>query len=96
VYYEGLSMKPEERVRRLLEFLGAGAGDETVRRCVESASFERLSRGRQRGQEDPSSFFRKGIVGDWQNVFTEEDKRVFKEEAGDLLIKLGYEESDQW
>jgi hypothetical protein len=67
-----------------------------VRRCVESASFERLSRGRQRGEEDPSSFFRKGIAGDWQNVFTEEDKRVFKEEAGDLLIKLGYEESDQW
>jgi hypothetical protein len=96
VQYEGLSMKPEERVRRLLEFLGAEAGDETVRRCVESASFERLSRGRQRGEEDPSSFFRKGIAGDWQNVFTEEDKRVFKEEAGDLLIKLGYEESDQW
>ena len=90
------SREPEERVRRLLEFLGAEAGDETVRRCVESASFERLSRGRQRGEEDPSSFFRKGIAGDWRNVFTEEDKRVFKEGAGGLLIKLGYEESDQW
>jgi hypothetical protein len=96
VRYEDLLERPHEEVRRLLEFLGAGATDEIVKQCVSSASFERLSRGRQRGEEDPSSFFRKGIAGDWQNVFTEEDKRVFKEEAGDLLIKLGYEESNQW
>jgi hypothetical protein len=67
-----------------------------VKQCVSSASFERLSRGRQRGEEDPSSFFRKGIAGDWQNVFTEEDKRVYKEEAGSLLIELGYEDDNHW
>jgi hypothetical protein len=96
VRYEGLLKRPEEEVRRLLEFLGAEATDETVRRCVESASFERLSRGRERGQEDPSSFFRKGVSGDWCNVFTEEDKRIFKELAGGLLIKLGYEKDNHW
>ena len=96
VRYEDLVEKPEVAVRRLLEFLGAEAGEETVRRCVGSASFEKLAKGRKRGQEDPSSFFRKGVVGDWRNVFTERDKYVFKEEAGDLLIKLGYEEDSDW
>jgi len=98
VRYEDLLEKPEEEARRLFEFLGADASEETVNRCVESASFEKLS-GRERGQENYTLDFRKhrkGIAGDWQNVFTEEDKRIFKEEAGDLLIKLGYEESNQW
>jgi len=63
---------------------------------VGSASFEKLSRGRERGQEDPSSFYRKGVAGDWKNHFSKEDRRVFKEEAGELLIRLGYEDDLDW
>ena len=96
VRYEDLQMRPTKEIRRLLAFLGAEAGDETVRRCVSAASFEKLAQGRERGQEDPSSFFRKGVAGDWKNVFTDKDKRIFKEEAGDLLIELGYEKDDNW
>ncbi len=91
VRYEDLLSRPEEEVRRLLEFLGAGADDKTVRRCVDAASFEKLSRGRERGEEDPTSFFRKGVTGDWRNTFNEQDRRVFEETAGDLLAQLGYE-----
>jgi hypothetical protein len=96
VRYEDLLERPEEEVRRLLEFLEVEAGEETVKRCVSSASFERLSKGRQRGQEDATSFFRKGVAGDWRNAFIERDKQVFEEEAGDLLIRLGYERDDNW
>ena len=92
VRYEDLLARPEAEVRRLLEFLGADADDETVRRCVNAASFEKLSRGRERGEEDPSSFFRKGVAGDWRNTFTEQDRRVFEQAAGDLLAQLGYED----
>ncbi len=95
VRYEELLERPEEEVGRLLEFLGADASEQTVRRCVSAASFERLAGGRERGQE-AASFFRKGIAGDWKNVFTEQDKRVFKAAAGDLLIELGYEENNDW
>ena len=96
VRYEDLLERPHEEVRRLLGFLGAKADEETVRRCVSTASFEKLSKGRERGEEDPSSFFRKGIAGDWRNVFTEEDRRVFKQAAGELLIELGYEKDLEW
>jgi hypothetical protein len=96
VRYEDLLARPEEEVRRLLVFLGAEAGEEAVRRCVEAASFERLSNGRERGEEDPTSFFRKGVAGDWRNVFTEEDRHVFKTAAGELLILLGYEDDHDW
>ena len=83
-------------MRRLLGFLGADSGEEAARKCVEAASFEQLSGGRSKGEEDSSSFYRKGVAGDWRNHFTEEDRRVFKEEAGELLIRLGYERDLDW
>lgn len=95
VRYEDLLERPEEEMKRLLEFLGADASERIVRRCVDAASFEKLSEGRERGQE-AASFFRKGIAGDWKNVFTERDKQHFKAAAGDLLIELGYEENNDW
>src|SRR5215204_3274754 len=96
VRYEDLLVRPNEEVQRLLGFLGVDTDERVVERCVSSASFEKLSRGRERGQEDPSSFYRKGVAGDWRNYFSEEDRRVFKEEAGELLIRLGYEEDLDW
>lgn len=95
VRYEDLLERPAEEVRRLLEFLGADAGEKTVKRLIEKTAFKRKS-NRSRGQEDSSSRLRKGIVGDWNNVFTEEDKQIFKEVAGDVLIKLGYEKDSNW
>jgi hypothetical protein len=96
VRYEDLLKRPEQELERLLGFLGVDAGKDAVRRCVRSASFEKLSKGRKRGREDATSFFRKGVAGDWREVFTERDKHIFKQEAGDLLVKLGYEEDHDW
>ncbi len=96
VRYEELLANPVDETRRLLGFLGADAGEEAARRCVEAASFEQLSGGRAQGEEDSSSFYRKGVAGDWKNNFTEEDKEVFKREAGETLIRLGYEKDLDW
>ena len=95
VKYENLLENTSGELERLLQFLGADASEQVVKRCVDAASFERLSGGRKRGQEAPS-FFRKGVAGDWRDVFTEQNRRDFKEAAGDLLIELGYEEDDAW
>jgi hypothetical protein len=95
VRYEDLLARPEEETGRLLRFLGADAGEETVRRCVELSGFER-SAGRRRGEEDATSRLRKGVAGDWRNVFTPDDRRIFKEAAGELLVRLGYERDADW
>ena len=98
VKYEDLLERPVEEARRLFGFLGADTGEEVVRRCVEETSFEALS-GRERGGEDYGLDFRKrrkGIAGDWKNVFTERDKAVYKEVAGELLISLGYAGDNDW
>jgi len=43
-----------------------------------------------------SHTFRSGKTGDWREHFTEEHKNLFKDMAGDLLVKLGYEQNNDW
>jgi hypothetical protein len=43
-----------------------------------------------------SPTFRSGKTGEWKKYFKEEHKRVFKEVAGGLLGKLGYESNYDW
>lgn len=96
VHYEDLLEHPDKEVRRLLEFLDTCASEEIVEQCVNAASFKKWSNGRERGFEDSAAFLRKGIAGDWKNVFTDKDRRIYKEAAGDLLVKLGYAANNDW
>ena len=43
-----------------------------------------------------SRTFRSGKTGGWREHFTDEHKRLFKDVAGDLLVRLGYEQSNDW
>ena len=98
VRYEDLLQNTDEEAARLFGFLGVDAGPGVVRECTRIASFE-ASAGRERGTEDYTLGWRKhrkGVAGDWKNVFTERDKVIFKEEAGDLLMMLCYEKDDKW
>ncbi|MDD2923479.1 MAG: sulfotransferase domain-containing protein [Anaerolineales bacterium] len=47
-------------------------------------------------QPKKSHTFRSGKTGGWKSHFTEEHKNLFKDVAGDLLAKLGYEENNDW
>jgi len=43
-----------------------------------------------------SPTFRSGKTGEWRKHFTEENKKICKDVAGDLLIRLGYETDLDW
>lgn len=43
-----------------------------------------------------SGTFRKGKPGNWREHFTPANKARFKELTGDLLIRLGYEQNQDW
>jgi sulfotransferase 6B1 len=43
-----------------------------------------------------SPTFRSGKTGEWRKHFTDEHRRIFKGSAGNLLLKLGYEENNDW
>ena len=56
----------------------------------------RQTGGRKAGDEDRSSFIRKGVAGDWVNHFTKDTSKLFQELAGDALLALGYEKDPEW
>lgn len=43
-----------------------------------------------------SPTFRSGRTGEWRQYFTAEHKAAFKRVSGDLLIRLGYEQDNDW
>ncbi len=43
-----------------------------------------------------SPTFRSGKTGEWKKHFMSEHKKIFKDVAGDLLMKLGYEKDNNW
>jgi hypothetical protein len=88
--YETFLAEPVRETARLLEFLGVDATPETVRECVNAASFQQLSGGRTGGEEDPHSFFRKGVAGDWKNWFNAQQREQFNVCAGALMQRAGY------
>lgn len=92
IRYEDLLPDTPAVMADLFAFLGVAADPETVARTVEAASFERLSGGRSRGQEDAGSFFRKGVAGDWVERFGAEDAHAYGAIAGDVLRRFGYTE----
>lgn len=61
-----------------------------------SMSPDRIDRLAQRTWSDRSPTFRRGVIGDWRNHFSEEHIAAFKEMAGQHLITLGYERDLDW
>jgi Sulfotransferase domain len=45
-------------------------------------------------QKSPT--FRSGKTGEWKKYFRPEHKKIFKDVAGDLLVRLGYEKNNDW
>lgn len=90
--YEALHREPEPIVHAMFQFLGVDAGDDVVADCIQAASFERLTGGRKRGQEQAGAHLRKGVVGDWRDHFDETSRATFRRHAGDLLKQLGYDD----
>ncbi len=84
----------------LMEVFGNSWGLPVERQRVEDVtarySFERLSGGREPGEEDAKSHYRKGIHGDWRNHFTPAITGRFKALYGELLVMGGYEKNVNW
>lgn len=72
--------------------------EEAIENCIniaEKFSFKSKSK-RKKGTIKQKSHLRSGKTGEWKDLFTKEHKQEFKGLFGDVLIKLGYETSNDW
>ncbi len=91
VRYEDLHRRAEEVMRHLLHSLGHAEPYRcAMDQALQKASFEHMSGGRQRGEEDPAHFFRKGIIDDWRNHFTNEESLKFQARFLETFQTFGY------
>ncbi len=95
--YEDLLNQPFIEMSKLWNFLGVKsvdpALDQTLRDEMSSNPDEEWQSKRN---EDIASFLPKGQAGNWMRLFTEKDKAVFKEVAGEMLIRWKYEKDLSW
>jgi hypothetical protein len=84
VIYRDLHADPVGEAERLFGFLGAPTDRVLMERIAAATSFETLA-GRARGVEDPSSFLRKGVVGDWKARLHPEAADYISESCGEWM-----------
>lgn len=94
IKYEDMLANSYEEMRSMFKSLGVPFEREELKKALDGAAFARMSNGRDLGEEDPSSFYRKGVAGDWQQYFDESVEKAFREELGGrwyaLAKELGY------
>jgi hypothetical protein len=88
--FEDLILDREAAFNRLLDFLAAR---EFAPNSSRSGAVDIL---KQAIEPKKSGTFRKGRPGEWREHFTAANKALFKELAGDILIKLNYEKDNNW
>lgn len=93
--YENLNADLKSSLYQILEFLGLEARHSILDDMATKFTFEAMAK-RKPGEEDVSAHRRKGIAGDWKNYFDADISAAFKETYGDIVERLGYEESGEW
>jgi len=96
VRYEDLLAHPFDEMQKLWGFLGAQADRSLQKAVVEEMSSNPDEEWQTKRNEDIASFLPKGQAGNWQRLFTERDKSLFKEIAGEMLIQWNYEKDANW
>ena len=90
VRFEDLRQNQDHAFDLILDYLAIKGFQPRVSRSDAKASLGEAV------QPKKSGTFRSGKVGDWRQHFTQKNIDFFKQSTGDLLVKLGYEEDDNW
>lgn len=88
--FEDLILERQSSLNKLLDYLETRGYTPTLPRPQAVAALEQAIVPKKSGT------FRKGKPGNWKEHFSEQNKTLFKELAGDLLVRLGYETSMDW
>jgi hypothetical protein len=94
--YEDLLEHPYEEMKKVWEFLGVKANKSLEKTILEEMSSNPDDEWQSRRNADIASFLPKGQVGNWTRLFSEQDKAVFKDVAGEMLVRWGYEKDLNW
>lgn len=90
--YEDMVNNDQLLIENILNYFKLGHDSERLKQALELHSFKSLTKGRSNGEEQIFDHYRKGIIGDWKNYFTEEMNKKFCEKHIDLMKSWGYDD----
>jgi len=94
--YEDLLEHPYDEMKKVWAFLGVEADPALEKAITEEMSSNPDEEWQSRRNEDIASFLPKGQAGNWTRLFSERDKSVFKDVAGEILVRWRYEKDSNW
>ena len=95
--YEDLLENPFAEMTKLWKFLGVKKIGKALEKAIQAEMSSNPDEEWQaQRNEGIASFLPKGQAGNWQRLFTAKDKGVFKEVAGEMLVRWGYEKDSNW
>ena len=89
IQFENLVNDRTATLNRIIDHFLAGVPLQTPRNLILNSLESAIN-------PNKSPTFRSGKTGEWKKYFTDEHKNIFKDVAGDLLVRLGYETSNDW
>jgi hypothetical protein len=95
VRYEDMFFNPQDTFTKALRFLNLDFSQEAIAQAIDASSFEKLQHheknvGFKEKLSPDSSFFRKGIVGDWKETLNEAQIQKIIHDHGDVMRLYGY------
>jgi len=95
--YEDLLDDPFREITRVWNFLGVKKTEKSLETPVKAEMSSNPDKEWQGQRNDTiASFLPKGQAGNWERLFTARDKLIFKEIAGEMLVKRNYEKDTNW
>jgi len=95
--YEDLLATPFAEMNKLWKFLGVKRVNKALEKTIKAEMASNPDEEWQaKRNEGIAAFLPKGQAGNWQRLFTEKDKSIFKEAAGGMLVKWKYEKDQNW
>ena len=86
-----------EPLNNIWKFLGVDTEiSELKESIIEELSDNPDADWQREKQREVANLIRKGLPGSWRDIFTEEDRGIFKEIAGETLVEWGYEKDHNW
>jgi hypothetical protein len=83
-------LDPKTILEKIFNFLDFKIEHKEIENIIEKNSFNKIT-GRKRGKSDDTKFVRKGVSGEWNTIFNNDQKSQFSKIGEDVIKNLEYQ-----